>query len=34
MVGSDNLEQLIVDVKESLEREVGSLGHQMRAGFS
>jgi predicted RNase H-like nuclease (RuvC/YqgF family) len=30
----DNLERLIIDLKESLEREVGSLRSEMREGFA
>jgi DNA-binding GntR family transcriptional regulator len=29
-----NLEQLIMDMKESLEREIGSLRSEMREGFA
>ena len=32
--GHANLERLIVDVKESLETEMGSLRTEMKAGFS
>jgi chromosome segregation ATPase len=32
--GHANLERLIVDVKESLETEMGSLQTEMKAGFS
>ena len=30
----DHIEQFIVDLKESLEREIGSLRQEMRVGFS
>jgi hypothetical protein len=30
----DNIEQLLVDIKESLEREVGSVKSEMRDGFA